>query len=92
MKVIKSPILYGKYRFDNKNYGVVTINSYPKGGTMELKPFVSEKMHLLLNKEEVRWLKYIMQNPLYEQSPEEEDELDRDMRGRFWNALQEVDF
>jgi hypothetical protein len=42
---------------------------------------------LTLNKEEVVWLKGVMQNPLNGKSPENEPATDNDMRRAFWDAL-----
>ena len=39
---------------------------------------------------EATWLASIMQNPLYDQSPEEEVEQDRVMREGLWNALHDI--
>ena len=44
------------------------------------------KVILTLNEAEATWLKTIVQNPLCE-DPEDEDEVSRDMRHSFWNAL-----
>lgn len=40
---------------------------------------------LQLDAEESEWLKGYLQNSLV--SPEDEEEIDKDMRGRFWKAL-----
>ena len=45
---------------------------------------------LKLNEEEARWLKGIMQNPFYGQTPLDETAQDSKMRGIFWTALAEV--
>lgn len=37
------------------------------------------------------WLHNLMQNPLYNQTPELEDSLDKEMRMKFWQAT-EIDF
>ena len=42
---------------------------------------------LTLNSEEASWLKFIMQNPLFDKSPEKEDTRDKEMRKVFWKAL-----
>ena len=42
---------------------------------------------LTLNNEEALWLKSIMQNPLFSESPEKEDTRDKEMRKIFWKAL-----
>jgi len=45
---------------------------------------------LELNEAEAMWLKGMVQNPILEDGvdPSFEDELDRDMRAAFWDALQ----
>ena len=42
---------------------------------------------LTLNNEEALWLKSIMQNPLFSESPDTEDIQDKEMRKIFWKAL-----
>ena len=54
---------------------------------MEIKVKEELKVTLTLNKEEAKWLKEIMQNPLYNQTLEDEPEIDRSMRALFWDAL-----
>ncbi len=48
------------------------------------------KVKLDLNEKEAIWLKSIMQNAINVKSLEDEDIRDRDMRMRFWNALEGV--
>ena len=45
---------------------------------------------LTLTEDEARWLKSIVQNPLWVDDPNEEDPRDKDMRSRFWVALEDV--
>jgi len=42
---------------------------------------------LILNEEEVAWLKGIIQNPMWVDHPDDEDPKDKRMREAFWNAL-----
>jgi len=42
---------------------------------------------IVLNEEEVAWLKGIMQNPLWVDHPDDEDLRDSRMRRTFWEAL-----
>ena len=44
-------------------------------------------VHLRLEHAEVKWLKAVMQNPLFDGSPDDEPEDDKEMRKKFWNAL-----
>jgi hypothetical protein len=44
------------------------------------------KITLELNEEESQWLHDVMQNPLYEQYPNQEDAHDKTMRERFFKA------
>lgn len=46
---------------------------------------------LTLEEEEARWLKTIMQNPFWVEDPADEDERDREMRRRIWDALKHVE-
>lgn len=43
--------------------------------------------HLTLQEEEAEWLRGVMQNPLYGQTPEEESEEDNRMRRAFFDAV-----
>ena len=46
---------------------------------------------IYLNEEEALWLKGLMQNPLFAyESPDEEPESEREMRSRFFDALEGV--
>ena len=42
---------------------------------------------LVLNDDEAKWLRCVMQNPLYCDDPAEEDVQDKKMRSVFWKAL-----
>ena len=56
-----------------------------------MKTKVEKQIVLTLNEEEARWLKGILQNPLWVDSPDEEDPYDRAMRGKYWDALKDVE-
>ena len=45
---------------------------------------------LVLDEEEARWLKQIVQNPLWVDNPDHEEPADREMREKFWKALNGV--
>lgn len=47
----------------------------------------SIEITLKLNKEEAKWLKGAMQNPIWGRIPEEEGTYDKSMRELFWNTL-----
>ena len=42
---------------------------------------------LVLDEQEARWLRGLMQNPIFDESPEEEPELDNQIRRSIWDAL-----
>jgi len=42
---------------------------------------------LILDEQEAGWLKGLMQNPIYDETPEEEHERDRVNRKAIWDAL-----
>jgi len=42
---------------------------------------------LVLDEQEARWLRGLMQNPIFDEEPDEEPELDRTMRETIWAAL-----
>jgi len=42
---------------------------------------------LVLDEQEARWLRGLMQNPIFDEEPDEEPELDRTMRETIWTAL-----
>lgn len=57
---------------------------------------VEKRLILELTEEEYYWLKALMQNPIPTQNnptgnPQSEDEFDRKMRKRFWDALYELE-
>ena len=47
---------------------------------------------LTLSKKEALWLKSIMQNPLYDVEPENEDPIQREHRNNLWLALEIIDY
>ena len=44
-------------------------------------------VELKLNNEERIWLKHLMQNPLYANHPDNEEQEDKDMRFKFFEAM-----
>ncbi|MFA6199099.1 MAG: hypothetical protein WC679_01670 [Bacteroidales bacterium] len=51
-----------------------------------------ERMYILtMNELEMNWLKGIMQNPLYNETPETEEAQTRRMRSTFWQALNNIE-
>jgi hypothetical protein len=48
------------------------------------------KVTLSLTEEEARWLKSTMQNPLYGEHPADESDENKEMRERFWVALNHI--
>ena len=54
---------------------------------MRTETLVSHTTVLSLTWEEATWLRNVMQNPLYGQSLEDEDEQDRTLRETFFKAL-----
>ena len=54
-----------------------------KGGSMEANQSKVVTTTLILNEEEVSWLKGLMQNPLYNTHPLDEKPIDRKMRAVF---------
>ena len=46
-----------------------------------------ETLELVLDKDEIQWLKGIMQNPLFDTKPTDENPKDKEMRKKFWKAL-----
>lgn len=46
-----------------------------------------EEITLKLNREEVNWLKRLVQNPVSQDPDYEEDPKDEEMRRKFWEAL-----
>ena len=53
----------------------------------ETKFYTMTTYVLELNEEEAKWLRSVMQNPLWGQTPAEEENYDSDMRGAFFNAV-----
>lgn len=47
----------------------------------------SVEIVLHLTEEEARWLRCVMQNPLYGAAPEDEPEEDKEMRSKFFLML-----
>ena len=54
---------------------------------MEVKKEEVISITLTLDGKEAAWLKAVMQNPLYDCTPDEEDGNDSEMRYKLWNAL-----
>lgn len=44
---------------------------------------------LVLSKDEAGWLHTVMQNPLHDQNPHRESDVDRGMRQKFWEATKQ---
>ena len=42
---------------------------------------------LILDEDEAKWLRGLVQNPIYVENPEDESDMDTEMRHRFWLAL-----
>ena len=57
---------------------------------MEAKIEKITKITLTLNEEEATWLKNIMQNPLYNERPEDEHPQTKKIRYRFFEILKGV--
>ena len=45
------------------------------------------KVTLTLDQTEARWLKNVMQSPLWGKTPEQEFKIDKQMRRIFWEAM-----
>ena len=46
---------------------------------------------LVLSEEEARWLKGLVQNPLWVDHPDDENPKDKKIREAFWNALDGIE-
>jgi hypothetical protein len=58
---------------------------------MDVKVEHNTKITLTLTESEAKWLKAVMQNPIeHAQDPSHEDDHNRNMRNRFWDALTDV--
>lgn len=57
---------------------------------MQIKTYIEKTYVLELTEQEAIWLRGLMQNPLNGDTPEEELELDKDMRFKFFNAVEEA--
>ena len=55
---------------------------------MESKSTKSIEVTIIMDEIEARWLMGIMQNPIYGQQPDDENQTDRTMRKIFWDVLQ----
>jgi len=55
---------------------------------MESVHKVKTETTMILTEDESLWLHRVMQNPLHGEDPDEEDGVNRDMRGRFFRATQ----
>lgn len=49
-----------------------------------------EKVIIEMTKEEARWLKNVMQNPLYDETPEEEHPQNKEVRYKIFHCLKET--
>jgi len=47
-------------------------------------------VNMILDEGEAMWLKGIMQNPFWSSNPGNENPIDKDMRERFWNILDDA--
>ena len=47
-------------------------------------------LELTLSETEAKWLKGIMQNPLFVENLDDESSIDTEMRYRFWKTVEEV--
>ena len=54
---------------------------------MKTKIETTKVTTLTLTEDEVRWLKGIVQNPMWVDDPADEDHRDKKMRKIFWEAL-----
>lgn len=54
---------------------------------MEIKTSSKIQVVLTLSEEEAKWLKGIMQNPLYGDCPSDEDPIDAKYRKMYWEVL-----
>ena len=53
------------------------------------KSIINQKIEytLILNEDEAKWLKGLMQNPIFDETPEEEPKEEAKMRKSIWDAL-----
>ncbi len=54
---------------------------------MEIEKVIQKSYIIKLSTEEACWLKGIMQNPLFDQTPEDEDPFDREIREKLFHGL-----
>ena len=54
---------------------------------MDIKQQKEITYTLILNEKEAQWLKVLMQNPIFDESPEDEPTDERAMRTIFWQGL-----
>lgn len=54
---------------------------------MEVSEVVIKSAVVNLTPNEASWLKSVMQNPLWGQTPEEEDSFDKEMRSKLFHSL-----
>jgi hypothetical protein len=57
---------------------------------MESELYQTTHFKLILNEDEARWLKAMVQNPVYGVTPSEEPKEEKEMRSKFWSALKGV--
>jgi len=52
-----------------------------------MKTEIKTTYTLTLGEDEAKWLRGLVQNPIYVENPEDEPDMDAEMRHRFWLAL-----
>ena len=52
-----------------------------------MKTDIQKTITITLDQEEAEWLRGVMQNPLHDEHPDEESARDREMRSRFFFAV-----
>ena len=57
---------------------------------MKARTVRTVKIVLELEEKEAKWLKSVVQNPIGNCTPAEEDDTDKDMRLKFWTFLNDV--
>ena len=56
-----------------------------------IEKILDPKIRLIISLEEARWLKSIMQNPLFGQHIKHENIYDKEKRTKFWEILQKIE-
>jgi len=57
---------------------------------MQTKRYVEKTYVLELNEEEASWLRGLMQNPIHVNALDEEEDEDREMRRKFFDAVEDA--